>query len=183
MRWLSGQLYRFFNIWSAVAVTLLYGFFIATVMPAQSADSLAYAGEWGAPDRHFFYTPDELYVAVSTWGETGRQDYIRFRLGLDIIWALAYGGFLLGWISVLLRSVLAPGDSRRLLNLVPLIAIFADYSENALGITLVRWHETRLDGLAWLAAGTTSLKWVSLVIAHLILVYALWLALRKRHTS
>jgi len=180
MRSLSKHLYNISHVWTALAVSLLYAFFLASVMPAQSADSADYAGDWGAPDRHAFYTPDELYSAISDWGETGRKDYISFRLGADIIWALAYTGFLIGWISILLRMAVSPDDPRRLLNTWPLITLLADYGENALGIALVNWHDTRLDALAWLAAGMTLVKWTSLVIAHMILLCALLLAVRKR---
>jgi len=177
---ISSALYRVSNIWTALLVTLVYAFFIATVMPAQSADSLSYAGQWGAPDRHFFYTPDEFYTAVSTWGDAGRADYINFRLGLDIVWALAYSGFLIGWISILLRLGVATSDNRRLLNTWPLVTLLSDYSENALCIALVHWHAERLDPLVWLAATFTSVKWLSLVLGHAILLYAIWRAIRRR---
>jgi hypothetical protein len=177
---ISGLLYRLSSVWTAVAATLIYGFFIATVMPAQSIDSASYAGDWGAPDRHLFYTPAELYASITTWGDAGRNDYISFRLGLDILWALAYTGFLVGWISCALRYSFAATDWRRLLNLFPLITLCSDYAENALGILLVANYSTRLDFVAWLAASTSALKWVSLVLAHGILVYAVASALLKK---
>ena len=177
---ISDLLYRLSSIWTALAATLIYGFFIATIMPAQSIDSAAYAGDWGAPDRHLFYTPDELYASITTWGEAGRDDYISFRLGLDIVWALAYTGFLVGWISCALRYAFVASDWRRLLNVWPLITIGCDYAENALGILLVANYSTRLDLVAWLATGSSALKWVSLVLAHGILIYALASALLKK---
>ena len=177
---ISNLLYRLSSLWTAIAITLIYSFFIATVMPSQSADSAAYAGDWGAPDGHLFYTPDELYASISTWGEAGRDDYISFRLGLDILWALAYTGFLVSWISCALRYSFYDTDSRRLLNLWPLITLFSDYAENALGILLVTNYNTQLNFIAWLAASTSAIKWVSLVLAHGILLYALGHALRKK---
>jgi hypothetical protein len=170
---ISAALYRISSIWTVVAAIVVYGFFIARVMPAQSADSAAYAGDWGAPDRHFFYTPDELYTAVATWGDAGRQDYIAFRLGLDIVWALAYTAFLLTITSYALRAAFPIGDRRRLLNLIPLIPLVCDYLENALGITLVSAFPQRLDGLVWLATLTTGAKWSTLAVAHLVMLYAL----------
>jgi hypothetical protein len=177
---ISDLLYRLSSVWTALGATLIYGFFIATVMPAQSADSASYAGDWGSPDRHLFYTPDELYASITTWGDAGRDDYISFRLGLDILWALAYTGFLVGWISCALRYAFAETDWRRLLNLWPLITLCSDYAENALGILLVANYSTRLDFFALLATSTSALKWVSLVIAHGILIYALGKAVQKK---
>lgn len=183
LRKLSGVLYQVSSIWTAVAATLVYGFFIATVMPEQSADSVAYAGDWGAPDRHLFYTPDELYAAITTWGEAGRADYISFRLGLDIVWALAYTAFLVTLISCALRYAFDKNDRRCLLNTWPLITLLSDYTENALGIWLVSNYDHRLDVLAWATTGISALKWISLVLAHVILVYALISALRTRLRS
>ena len=177
---ISELLYSLSSVWTAIAATLVYGFFIATVMPAQSNDSAAYAGDWGAPDRHLFYTPDELYASITTWGEAGRSDYISFRLGLDIIWALAYTGFLVGWISCALRYAFIANAWQRLLNTWPLLTLCSDYAENLLGILLVANYNTRMDSIAWLASGMSALKWVSLVLAHGILIYALSYALLKK---
>ena len=134
---LSNGCYRISSVTTAIVATLIYGWFIATVMPQQSADSEVYAGEWGAPDRHLFYTPDELYSEIPNWDQDGRNDYIGFRLGLDIFWALAYTAFLTGWISVALRYAFPGDDPRRLLNAFPIITLLCDYGENALGIWLV----------------------------------------------
>jgi hypothetical protein len=180
LRALSNGCYRISSVATAIAATLIYGWFIATVMPQQSADSQVYAGDWGAPDRHLFYTPDELYGEISNWDQDGRSDYISFRLGLDILWALAYTSFLVGWISVALRYSFASGDPRRLLNTFPFITLVCDYSENALGILLVANADNRLDMFAWIAASTTSVKWISLVLAHIVLVYAMGSALVAR---
>ena len=152
---LSNGCYRISSVTTAIVATLIYGWFIATVMPQQSADSQEYAGEWGAPDRHLFYTPDELYSEISTWDQDGRSDYINFRLGLDILWALAYTAFLVGWISVPLRYAFPDEDPRRLLNVFPFITLLCDYSENALGILLVANADDRMDMVAWVAASCT----------------------------
>ncbi len=169
----SSALCRISSIWTVVAAIIVYGFFIARVMPEQSADSAAYAGDWGAPDRHLFYTPDELYAAVGTWGEAGREDYTAFRLGLDIAWALAYTAFLLTVTSFALRGAYPAGDRRRLLNLTPLIPLTFDYLENAACITLVNTYPERLNFLAWIAALLTGAKWSTLAASHLVMLYAL----------
>lgn len=176
---LSTWLYRLSSWRSFLAAALLYGFFIASVMPAQSEDSKRYAGDWGAPDRHVFYTPNELYAAVSSWDEAGRRDYVSFRLTLDIIWALAYTAFLVTAISCLLRYAGYQQRSAGLLNTLPLVVMLADYAENFLGIALVTNLPQRLDALAWLATVMTATKWTVLVLAHLVLLGALLLALRR----
>lgn len=175
---LSTRFDRSSSGWTLLGAIAVYALFLTTIMPQQAADSSAYAGAWGAPDRHLFYTPDELYQHVSAWPIAGRDDYIRFRLGWDIGWALAYTAFLVIGTSLALRRRFPAGDFRRRLNLPALLPGLLDLAENAAGIVLVANATTRLDGLAWLAASLTCAKWITLVIAHVILLYALLGAVR-----
>jgi len=177
---ISEILHQASSAWTIGLALLVYGYFLVVIMPEASVDSQSYGGTWGTPDRQLFYTPDELYAQIATWGDAGRESYIAFRLGLDIIWALAYTSFLVTITSVALRSAFQPQDPRRLLNLFPLIPLLADYMENALGVVIASNFPARLDGVAWLAAAFTSLKWLSLAFAHLVMLYALIAAARAR---
>lgn len=177
---LAKWLFRASSAWTLGAATACYLYFLATIMPAQSAASRVYAGEWGAPDRHLFYTPAELYAAVATWGAAGRHDYIDFRLGLDIAWAIAYTSFLVFAIGCAGRIAFGRHDRRRLLILAPLVTMLLDYTENAAGIFLVTAFPARHDAIAWLAALVTAGKWLTLVFAHGVLGYALVAAMRAK---
>jgi len=187
MNTLSNWLYRISSGYTIVAAIVLYGVFIGQVMTPESAVVKTYAGDWGSPDGHLYYTPDEFYAQISTWGEAGRTHYVDFRLGLDPVWALVYTAFLVTITSVALRFAFAGGDRRRLLNLVALLPMLADLTENALGMALIGSYPTRLDWLAWATTAVSGFKWVTLVCAHLILLYALGAALgarfRRRRSS
>jgi hypothetical protein len=176
---LSDRLDRLSSGWTIGLAVALYAIYLTTIMPTQSMASQAYAGDWGGPDRHFFYTPNELYAQVATWGEAGRQQYINFRLGLDIGFALTYTAFLVTITSVALRRAWPADPRRRRLNLVALLPMGCDLLENALGVGLVATFPARLDAVAWLTAGVTALKWISLVAAHVVMLYALAAAARR----
>jgi hypothetical protein len=176
MEYISKRLYSCSSWVSVLAATLLYGLFISQVMAPHAIEMRSFAGEWGAPDGHLLYTPKELYEHISAWTAAGRKHYVNFRLGLDPLWALTYTAFLVTLSSVALRRGTADGDPRRRLNLVPLIPLAADLLENGLGIVLVSCLPTRLNWLAALMGAVSFTKWISLVIAHLVLVYALVLA-------
>lgn len=180
LRRLSQWLLGISTAWTLAAATACYVLFLATVMPAQSAASRSYAGEWGAPDRQLFYTPDTLYGQLAGWGAVGRADYVDFRLGLDIAWAVVYTAFLVLAIGLAARNAFADGDARRRLNLLPLMTMLLDYAENAAGIFLVLQFPERHDAVAWLAAAFTAGKWLTLVAAHGVLAYAVWAAIRER---
>ncbi len=174
---LSAWLHRFS---SAVTITLaivLYGMFLFFVMVPESETVATFAGDWGSPDGHWFYTPDALYREISTWGEAGRAHYVAFRLGLDPVWAFAYTAFLVTITSVALRNAFGPGDRRRELNIIALIPMLADLTENFLGIIIVSNYPGRFDALAWTTASISSFKWLTLTIAHIIMLYALGAAL------
>jgi len=177
---LSAWLHRFS---SAVTITLaivLYGVFLFFVMVPESETVATFAGDWGSPDGHWFYTPDELYREISTWGDAGRAHYVDFRLGLDPVWAFAYTAFLVTITSVALRNAYGPDDRRRQLNVVALIPMLADLGENALGIILISGYPDRFESLAWVTASVSAFKWLTLIIAHLIMLYAIGAAMARR---
>jgi len=180
MNTLSNCLYRISSGYTIVVAIVLYGVFLSLVMAPESETVKTYAGAWGSPDGHLFYTPDEFYAQISTWGDAGRAHYVDFRLGLDPVWALVYTAFLVTITSVALRFAFAGDDRRRLLNLVALLPMLADLAENALGMALIGNYPERFDGLAWLTTAISGFKWVTLVIAHLIMLYALGAALVAR---
>ena len=90
MNTLSNWLYRISSGYTIAVAVVLYGMFIGLVMAPESERVRTYAGDWGSPDGHLFYTPDVLYDELATWGDAGRAHYIDFRLGLDPVWALVW---------------------------------------------------------------------------------------------
>lgn len=177
---MSAFLYRISSGYTIILAIVLYGVFLTYVMVPESELVRTYAGDWGSPDGHLFYTPAELYAQISTWGDAGRAHYVEFRLGLDPVWALAYTAFLVTITSVALRHALPAGDTRRLLNLFALLPMFADLGENALGIVLMSSYPARLEWLAWITTLVSAFKWITLVAAHGIMLVALGSAFAMR---
>jgi len=173
LRKLCDYLYRV-SSWKTIILSIaVYALFLTQVMAPHAQEMNAFAGTWGAPDGHLFYTPDELYGHIAEWGNAGRRHYVEFRMGLDPLWALTYTAFLVTISGVALRRAFPGSDPRRLLIAFPLLPMCADLLENTLGIAIMLSYPDRLDWLAWLAAATSSIKWVSLGLAHLLMLYAL----------
>lgn len=166
--------------YTVLASAIVYGLFLALVMTPHAQEMQALTTEWGAPDGHLFYTPDTLYGELARWQPAGREHYIDFRLGLDPVWALVYASFLIVVTSVALKRAYPEGHPRRLLNLSALLPMLADIGENFLGIALVAAWPERMDALAWLTASVTLFKWTTLVLAHLVMLFAIGAALRAR---
>jgi len=180
MKKLSDWLRGLSSGYTILASLTVYIIFIGMVMAPESELVAKYAGDWGSPDGHLFYTPDELYAQIELWGSAGRAHYVDFRLGLDPVWALVYTAFLVTVISVALRNTFPADDRRQLLNLFPLLPMLGDLTENALGMILISSFPTRYDGLAWLTAFVSGFKWITLIIAHLIMLHALGIAAAAR---
>ena len=179
MKTLSAWLHRWSSVVTIIISIGLYGLFLVYVMIPEGETVATFAGDWGSPDGHVFYTPDTLYAELATWGDAGRAHYVAFRLGLDPVWALVYTAFLVTITSVALRRACPPADRRRQLNVVALLPMLADLTENALGMMLVTNYPLRLDTLAWLTASVSGFKWVTLAIAHMIMLYAVGAAVRR----
>ena len=180
MKRLADNLINLSNWRSALLATLIYALFLTQVMAPQGELMTATAGEWGAPDGHFHYSPDELYSELNDWPLAARDAYVSFRLGLDPLWALTYTFWLVVLTGIGLRHSAADNSRWRLLVLLPLLPMLADLGENGLGILLVNALPERHDGLAQLTAGITSFKWVTLTIAHVTMLAALAGAALKR---
>jgi hypothetical protein len=177
------QLYRLANFRGIALATAAYAAFLILVMAPQAEVMQQTAGEWGAPDGHFVYTPDEMYRHLSEWGDEARAAYTKFRLTLDPLWALVYGSFLLTITGTALRRCVATDSSWRKLILLPLLPMSADIAENFFGIALVAALPERIEWLAWLMAATTSFKWLTLALAHVVMVAVIAAALARAWRS
>jgi hypothetical protein len=126
------------NILVLLAIFLLANF---VIIPAfypnfQTLDTLAY------------YTPDQAYRLISSYGEQGRQNYAIIEATLDLVYP---------FVSALLFSLLILyGFQRALPNqkwvqwlaLLPFAVMVSDYLENVCVVILLLEYPRQLDTLA-----------------------------------
>lgn len=160
--------------------TAAYAAFLSLVMAPQAEVMQQWTGDWGAPDGHLFYTPDQMYLHLSAWGTEAKETYTQFRLTLDPLWALVYGCFLLTITGAALLRLVSGESSWRKLILLPFVPVCADIFENFLGIALVAALPERINWLAWLMATTTGFKWGTLALAHIVMLTVVVLALARK---
>ncbi len=141
--------------------------FIVLVLPKESRES-AELGLEMSPDTSFFYTEEELYEIALSYGEEGRRIYIEKRFSFDVIWPLAYGFFLV----VFIQYGIEKGKMNRLkyAYLIPIGAVMLDYLENMMTSIVMYRYPNQTIIIGDLAGVMTSLKWITLSFAFLMLV-------------
>lgn len=101
-----------------------------------------------------FYTAEKAYQMLTAYGPAGREHYLRILFTVDIVLPILAASFL----AVAMTLVFPAGHSLRKLNVAPLLALAADYVENAAALALLLYYPNRLDGVASIAGVFTLAK-------------------------
>lgn len=186
---LSGWLHRASTGWVTLVALIAFVLFLALVLPRQAAGADMGAGDAGSPDTSLWYSPGDLYRMAEAYGGEGRRAYIRARFTFDLVWPLVYAAFLGTAISWLYRRAFPVKSLWQRANLVPLLGLLFDYTENAF-TSLVMWrYPARTLLVDWLAPLFTFAKWVFVGGSFLLLAIAIgvaawrWLASRQANAQ
>jgi len=173
LRKLSDVLRKASTGWVTLVATLIFFLFVALVAPGQAQKAEEVSGEAGTPDLSFFYTPDDLYHMAESYGEQGRQDYVRARFTFDLAFPLVYTFFLVTAISWLFGRAFPPGSRWQYANLAPLAAILLDFGENITTSLVMARYPAQTPIIAALAPVFTATKWVMVGASILLLIIGL----------
>ena len=175
---ISDWLSRVSTGWVALAALIIFLLFTTLVLPQQAVKSEQETGSAISPDTSFFYAPADLYRIAESYGEEGRQAYIRARFTFDLAWPLVYTLFLATAISWVFGKAFAPDSPWQQANLAPLVGALFDYLENlSTSLVMLRFPDQRpvVDALAPVF---TACKWLLLGASFLLLlggvVFAAW---------
>jgi hypothetical protein len=188
-RRISDWLQRVSTGWVALSALLIFLLFSALVLPQQATKAEQETGSSDSPDMSFFYSSSDLYRMAESYGEQGRQAYIKARFTFDLAWPLVYTLFLTTSIGWVFGKAFAPDSRWQRANLAPLLGALFDYLEN-LSTSLVMWRfpEQTLVVDA-LAPVFTALKWGFLGASFLLLFGGIviatwrWIASRRSNSS
>jgi len=181
---ISNWLQRSSPGWVALLALVIFLLFTALVLPAQSSKAAGQAGETGTPDLSLWYTPGDLNRMAESYGEAGRQEYVRSRFTFDLTWPLVYTFFLVTAISWLFGRGFPPGSPWQLANLAPLAAMLLDFFENISTSLVMLAYPQPIPLIAWLAPIFTLLKWILVASSFVLLLIGVGAAtlagIRKR---
>ena len=78
----------------ALAGLVVFVLFTALVLPQQARLADGSSGGAGSPDLSLWYSADDLYAMAESYGEAGRDAYVRARFTFDLVWPVVYTLFL-----------------------------------------------------------------------------------------
>jgi hypothetical protein len=170
--------------WVALAALIVFLLFTALVLPQQAAKSEQETGSAVSPDMSFFYLPADLYKITESYGEEGREAYVRARFTFDLVWPLVYMLFLATAISWVFGKAFAPDSRWQRANLAPLLGGLFDYLENLSTSLVMLRYPAQTPVVDLLAPVFTALKWGFLGVSFVLLfggiVVAVWRWMKQR---
>jgi len=173
MKFLSSWFYKISSGWLALLLIVVFGLFMAFVLPAQAAKADEYAEGAGSPDTSFYYSSEDLFDMAEVYGEEGRAAYVRARFTFDLVFPAVYGVFLLVTNSWVLGRAFPETSRWRMLNLVPLIGVLFDLAENIFTSVVMAGYPVRREFAAMLAPVLTLIKWIFVNGGFVILIIGL----------
>ena len=184
---ISDWLRRVSTGWVALAALLIFLLFSALVLPQQATNAEQETGSAASPDTSFVYSSNDLYGIAESYGEQGRQAYVRARFTFDLIWPLVYMLFLTTAMSWIFGRAFASDSRWQFANLAPLLGALFDYLEN-LSTSLVMLRYPDQTAVVDLLAPTfTVLKWSFLGASFILLIggisVAAWRWMKHRATG
>lgn len=164
-----------------LVLLLLAGFmaFNALILPGQEARIRSASGGTGPIDLQLFYTPDEVYSMVASYGEEGRAAYRTFELTGDILYPVIYTLFFALAITWLFQRGFPSTSGMHKYNVVPFGAWLFDLFENLGIVAMLSVHPSTPALLAWVTAVFTLVKWLFVIASALLLLLGLVMALKN----
>jgi hypothetical protein len=158
------------NFYTMLFSLLLFIFFLVIVLPNEQIRSTEMTNQSRSPDTSFFYTANDLYEIASSYGEEGRLYYIQSRFSFDIVWPLAYTSFLVFTPLYLFKKT---KKNNKNLVMFALLAFLFDILENSFASIVMARFPKLSPGIAHITPLMTMLKWITLSIAFMVLIYAI----------
>jgi tetrahydromethanopterin S-methyltransferase subunit B len=131
-------------------------------------------------DFLFGFTPDQAYSVISGYGEEGRAGVLWISGLVDMIYPFVFGGLLVFLISIQLKKQYNSTSPWLKLNLLPLIAVGADFIENTGIIVMINTFPNRADGYAVMSASAGMVKWLMVAVSIGVVLYYLFSAFWKK---
>ena len=167
------KLSRLFHYWTRgwliLALFAAFVVYVAVTLPVLQA---APGGNIEALDAQFFYTPENAFSTVASYGDAARfwtRIYLTWDIVNPILYTLAFSLF----ISWLFQRSFKPESKLQKLNVLPAGAGLFDLLENISIVTLLTVYPTQPVVVAWLSTVCTMIKVSFLGVSTLLILIGL----------
>jgi len=138
MKKLSLFLYSHSKLWHALVLTGLMIAYASVIMNSKSDCFLKELNDdQNLLGLKFGYTYDEAACFFDSLSEDGLKCYKNLLSKWDSIFPLIYASMYMAWLSLIYRKLGKGRRELRLINLYPLIPMFADWAENISELFLI----------------------------------------------
>jgi len=153
---LSGVFHALAKGWLIVVLLAVFVPYILTTIPVLKTVP---GGDITSLDSQVFYTPDQAFATVGSYGENAHY-WIRIYLTWDLINPVMYALIFSIVISWLFQRSFTSQSVLRRFNILPLAAGLADLLENVSIVIMLSVYPARPVALAWASTIFTVTKMV-----------------------
>jgi hypothetical protein len=177
MKPLSNFLIRIANWKSLVAFLALYVFFSGYILKNAEDKINELAGKTiGVIDLTFGFNPQKTLSMIADYGDAARAYYAKTEMTADVLYPIVYA-FLFG----IILSLLFRKKTYAWVNVLPFIDMLFDYAENINIVMLLNTFPEQSITIATLCEVFKMLKWLTLGIIILLIIYGLIMKVVKRN--
>lgn len=166
---LSSRFHAWAKGWLILALFAALVAFVAVTLPSAQAAS----GSTVGLDTRHFYTPEEAFSTVASYGDDGRAMIRIFYLTADIVNPALYTSALILLISWLFQRGFKPGSKMQKLNVFPVGAAIFDLLENFGIVTMLTVYPAQPTIVAWLSTVGTTTKYFFIYVSFLLVLVGL----------
>jgi len=142
---------------------LAYLVFAVVILPWASSKLKSVSHGMSPVDLPFSYSTEQVYKILKSYGGEGREWYTLMELTIYTVYPLVYS-ILAGMLIIILYSRLALKENFiKILFLIPVIALLADYAEGFSMVLMLVNYPYKLETIAALANVCTQIKWIFLI--------------------
>ena len=132
----------------------------------------------GIIDATFGFNPQKTLNLVANYGDSARAYYEQVELSVDVVYPIVYA-FLFGFIL----SLLYKNSPLNWINVLPFVSLLLDYAENIHIVILLHNFPKQSYTIAVLCEIFKLLKWISLGIVVLFILYGFLKKINTRKNS
>jgi hypothetical protein len=152
---------------------LVTTFLMVVVFPWLRSSAPGVEEELAMLDLRFKYSPEEAYLAIDSFGESGRKVYIISSLTADSLFPVSYSLLFSISLTLLYQRAFPTENLIQRFHLFPFGILVFDFLENFSVVIMMLAYPLRLSWLARLASIFTMSKWSALASTIVLVLVGL----------